>query len=104
MTALALDQKAIAGVTKYFANVGKLTLLGTDYTPATLTAKLQVEIDALHALDAGKAQLKQQVATTQGVRGSMRALRAALRKYILGAYGATAVQMLEDFGMPVPKT
>jgi hypothetical protein len=102
-TALVLDQKAIAGVTKYFASVTKVTLLGTDYTPAALTAKLQSEIDALNALASGKAQMKQQVATTREVRKIMRAFRAALRKYILGAYGPTAVQMLEDFGMKAPK-
>jgi hypothetical protein len=103
VTAAALDTKAIAGVEKYFANATKVTLLGTDFTPATLVAKLQSEIDALVALDAIKAQAKQKVADTRIVRTQMRALRAALKKYILGAYGAEAVQMLEDFGMTVPK-
>ena len=102
-TALGLDQKAIAAVGKYFANVTKVTLLGTDYTAPTLMGAFQAEVDAVNALDAGQAQMKQQVATTLGVRVKTRALRAALRKFILGAYGATAVQMLEDFGMSLPK-
>jgi hypothetical protein len=102
-TALAADQKAISGVGKYFANVGTLTIEGTHYTAATLTAVLQGEIDALDALDTVKAQWRQQVATTHGARAKARALRAGLRSYILSTYGATAVQMLEDFGMTVPK-
>ena len=102
-TALAQDQKVIAGIEKYFANVGSLTVAGTQYTPASLKALFQGFVDAINALDAIKAQSKQQVATTQASRAQARVLRMALRSYILGTYGAKAVQMLQDFGMNAPK-
>ena len=103
VTAVVIDQKIIAGVDKYLSTIAKLTVGGTDFTPATLKAKLQSEIDAETALDALKAQCKQVVANTKAVRKQLRALRASLKKYILGSYGAEAVQMLADFGMNVPK-
>jgi hypothetical protein len=102
-TAKELDQMAIAGIKKYFANVPKITLGGTDYSAATLTAVLQAEIDALLALGTSKSQLRQQVADTQTIRVSTRAVRALLRKYILATYGNKALAMLGDFGMKEPK-
>jgi hypothetical protein len=102
-TAKELDQMAIAGIQKYFANVPKITLAGTDYTAATLSSALQGEVNAITALDGAKSQLKQQVATTQTVRAGARSLRALVRKYILTTYGAQALQMLGDFGMTAPK-
>jgi hypothetical protein len=93
---------AIAGVDQYFASVGKLTIAGTDYTPASLKAVLQAEIDAEKALDRSRAAVSQEVATIRPVRATARSMRSGLRKYILGTYGATAVQMLKDFGMKVP--
>ena len=95
----ALDQKAIAGVDKYFAKVKTLTLAGTTYTPSTLKATLQAEIDANTSLDDLRAQFKQQAASTRTARAKARAARKALKAYVLGVYGADAVQMLEDFGM-----
>ena len=99
-----LDLTAIAGVGKYFANITKMTFAGTDYTPSTLQAALQTEIDAITALDQAKAAVGKQVATTLGVRVKTRTLRAAVRKYILSIYtGETLNQVLNDFGMKVPK-
>ena len=99
-----LDLTAIAGVGKYFASIPKMTLAGTDYTPSTLQAALQAEIDAITALDQAKAAVGKQVATTEGVRVKTRTLREAVRKYILSVYtGETLDQVLRDFGMRVPK-
>ena len=103
-TAVDFDVSVIAGIKKYFANVGKLTFLGTDYSAATLTAAVQGEIDAEKALEAARAELRQMVADTQGTRVQTRALRAAIRKYILSVHGPHAVQVLEDFGFKAPKT
>jgi hypothetical protein len=102
-TALATNQKVILGVGKYFAKVKTLTLAGTSYTPVALKALFQAEIDANNALDGSRAQMKEQVATTRATRAKAAAARKGLRAYILGNYGASAVQMLEDFGMNPPK-
>lgn len=102
-TALALDQKAIAGVDEYFAKTKTLVIAGNEYTPAALRAVLQGEVDAIHALGDVQAQMKQQVAVTRKARAQARELRLALKSYILGTYGKAAVKMLQDFGMSVPK-
>jgi hypothetical protein len=52
-----LDQKIIDGVDKYFAKVKTLTLAGTVYTPKSLKAVLQAEIDATKSLASAKAQI-----------------------------------------------
>jgi hypothetical protein len=41
--------------------------------------------------------------STREARAKARALRRGLGTYILGTYGEAAVQMLQDFGIPVPK-
>jgi len=102
-TAKDLDLTAIAGIKKYLSNVPKLTLGGTDYTPATLQAALQAEVDAITVVDGLRSQWMQQVADTAKVRVNARALRALIKKYILTTYGAEALQMLGDFGMKAPK-
>jgi hypothetical protein len=102
-TALALNQKAIHGVDKYFAHVKTFTLAGTVYTPASLKAVLQAEIDANKAVDDGQAQLQQQVVAAQLARAKARGARQGLKAYVLGTSGADAVQMLKDLGIPVPK-
>jgi hypothetical protein len=98
-TALVIDTKVIEAVDKYLAKVTSLTVAGTSYTPTSLKAVLQTEIDAIKALDSMRAQVKQQVAATGEARVSARVLRKGLRQYILGNYGEKALSMLDDFGM-----
>jgi hypothetical protein len=102
-TALVLDKKGIAGVDKYFASVSSLTLAGTSLTPAALKAVFQSDIDATASVDALRAQYKQQVVNARAARKAMRDVRRKLKAFLLGNYGAEAVAMLEDFGIPVPK-
>ena len=101
-TALALDQKVIAGVDKYYANA-TLALVGTSLTAAALKAVFQGDVDATNAVDSADAQYKQLVANMHSARAKASAMRQALRDYILATAGAQAVQMLQDFGMQVPK-
>jgi hypothetical protein len=102
-TALATNQKAISGVSKHFAKVKNVTLAGVSYTPGALKGLFQDEIDANNALDASRAQMSEQVDAAQAVRAKASAARKGLRAYILGNYGAKAVQVLEDFGISPPK-
>jgi hypothetical protein len=103
VTTQALNQTAIEGVDKYYAHVKSLTVAGTTYTPADLKAVLQAEIDANKALDQSRAQVNQQVVATRLARSKGSVTRKGLKAYILGTAGADAVQMIEDFGMSVPK-
>jgi len=102
-TTQARDQKIIAAVDKYFANAAQMAIAGKTFTPATLKAAFQSEIDANNTADSTRAVYKQQIAEAKAVRRDTRALRESLRTYILGNYGPAAVTMLEDFGMS-PKT
>ena len=102
-TALALGKKAIEGVDKHFAKVKTMTIAGVTHTPKDLKAALQAEVDAIQVVDASRAQLAEQVAAGRTALSKGRALRTALRTYVLGTYGTEAVAMLQDFGMSPPK-
>jgi len=100
--AQAADLKAIAGVDKYFSNVGTLTIEGAALTPTQLKAVFQAEIDTVKAADLAHAAFTGQVADAHKARAKAGDLRRALRSYILATFGPTAKQMLEEFGMKVP--
>jgi hypothetical protein len=102
-TALAQNQKAIEGVDKYLAHTKSLVLAGTTYTPASLTAVLQAEIDGDKAVDEGRAQFRQQVVAARLARSKGSAMRKMLKTYVLNTFGSDAVQTLEDFGFAPPK-
>ena len=103
-TALALNQQAIQGIDKYFAHVKTLTIAGTAYSPASLKATLQAEIDAENSVTEGQAQYKQQVVAARVARSKGRATRKLIKAYVLTNFGAENVQTLGNFGIPVPKT
>lgn len=104
-TDMELDQKSIDGVERYFASSSAtLPLGGVPITPGALKAVFQADIDAQKALDAGRAQVKQLVVKKEQTRADARTKRKQLKAYIIGTQGAGAVQMLEDFAIPVPKT
>ena len=102
-TVLANNQRVSDGVNKHLAKVKNLTLAGVPYTAASLKATFAAETDANNALDQSRAQLKEQVATARTARAKASAARKALKAYVLGNYGADAVQMLKDLGIAVPK-
>jgi hypothetical protein len=102
-TALALNKKISEGVDKHFSKVKSLTVGGTTFTPKSLLAVLNAENDASSEVDSTRVQLEDQVATHRAAKAKAKALRSALKVYILGTYGKQAVQVLGDFGMSVPK-
>jgi hypothetical protein len=99
-----LDTKAMQGVDKHLSGVAQLTLLAVTHTPASLKAVFQADIDATNATEAGHTQWRQRVADQKAVRAKTRATRKALKAYLLGVFGPTAVAVLEDFGFSAPKT
>jgi hypothetical protein len=101
--ALDADLKAIAGVDKYFSNVGTLTIEGASYTPAQLKAVLQAEVDTRKLADQGHATYSGLLADAHAARAKAQDMRKALRAYVLATFGAKAKAMLEDFGMKGPK-
>jgi hypothetical protein len=103
-TAKDLCMKAIAGIGKHFAGATSLTLMGASFTPASLKAVFQADIDATNATEAGHTQWRQQVATQKATRANTRAVSKALKSYVVGTFGASAVGVLEDFGFSAPKS
>jgi hypothetical protein len=103
-SALAIDQKTIDGVDKYFAKTPTLNINGEARTPADIKADFQADIDASKALDAARAQQKGLVAKKKAARARARATRKGLKAYLQGNYGGELLlQMLQDMGFPLPK-
>jgi hypothetical protein len=102
--AIALDEKHIAAIDKYFGGLTSLTFAGNTITPAILKATFQDDIDETNALDAAEAQVKQTRVKHKAARQKANATRLQLKTYIVGSYGAQSVQMLEDFGFSAPKS
>ena len=102
-TALSRDRRAIEGIGKYFPAGSDITIGGTRYTPATLAAEFQSEVDAILELISLRAKLGFLVTKGRKRRRSMDLLWAALRTYLLGTYGSKALGVLADFGMTAPK-
>ncbi|HEY1692175.1 MAG TPA: hypothetical protein VGG39_08430 [Polyangiaceae bacterium] len=100
---VALDQKNIAGVTKYFTALPTILLAGTETTAPKINGIFQADIDATNALDAAEADVKQKRAAQKAARKAAQTQRGQLKTYILGNYGSQAVQMLEDCGFEAPK-
>ncbi len=102
-TAKDLDAKAIQGTDRHLSTLTTLTFLGATYTPASLKAVFQTDIDAINAVEAAHTQWRQEVATQKTTRATTRAVRKALKSYLLGTFGPAAVGILQDFGFTPPK-
>jgi hypothetical protein len=101
-TSLALDEKHVTAIDKYFGGLTSLTFAGSTITPAILKAVFQDDIDATLALDASEAQVKQARVKQKAARKKANATRLQLKAYIVAGYGGGAVQM-QDFGFSAPK-
>jgi hypothetical protein len=101
--AIALDEKHISAIDKYLGGLTSLTFAGATITPAILKATFQDDIDQTNGLDAAEAQVKQARVKQKAARKKANATRQQLKTYIVGSYGAQAVQMLQDFGFDAPK-
>jgi hypothetical protein len=94
----ALAQQLIAGTAKHLGNVTNVTLLGSSYTPAELTTKLQL-VGSLHAeVDAAKAATTAKLEALKAAMTTIRPLMQALVAYAKVTYG-TQHDVLGDFGV-----
>ena len=100
---ISLDQKSQAGVTKYFTALPTMMMGGVPTTAAKINGVFQADIDATNALTAAESDVKQKRVAQQAARAAANLQRKSLKAYILGEYGAQAVQMLEDCGFAAPK-
>jgi hypothetical protein len=100
---LSQNKKAIEGVGKWFGKQKSLSLAGESTSPAQLKAVFQAESDALDVVDATRATLAKQMETLREAQANAHSARTNLHAYIVGNYGANAVEMLGDFGMAPAK-
>jgi hypothetical protein len=98
-----LDQKAMDGVDAHLASAGTVTIDGEQFTPATLKAVFQGDIDAMGETDAARTTLKAKVQAAKAARTRADAVRKALKAFVIGQFGLRAVQVIEGFGFEVPK-
>ncbi len=98
-----LDQKVMEGVDAHLSSAATLTINGEQFTPATLKAVFQSDIDAMGKTDATRAQLKAEVQVAKAARQRATVVRKALKAFLIGQFGPGAVQLLDDFGFQAPK-
>ncbi len=97
------DTKAMNGVDLHLASAGTMTIGGEQFTPATLKAVFQADIDATNDTEAAETTLKLKVQTALTARTRAAGVRKNLKVYLVGQNGPDAVQVLGDFGFTVPK-
>jgi len=98
---LAQVQALIAGTKKYFPN-GSFTLGNVAYTTATLIQAFQDLVNALVALNAAKASVKDALKTVSDTTAKVGPVIRDYKRFVLAAFG-DATQQLGDFGMQPPK-
>jgi hypothetical protein len=99
--ALAYVQAVIAGTLKHFPS-GNFTLGGTAFTTASLVALLTSLANAMTALIAAHANVKDAVAALATVESNVGPVLRAYVKLVRAAFN-TSTQSLADFGIQPPK-
>jgi hypothetical protein len=99
----ARDTKIVAGIAKRLQSVQSLSLLGTAYTPVSLTALFQSQIGSIGNIAALRAQLKDALQADRALARQMTALVRALRNYLVNVFGSSS-EVLGDFGFPFNRT
>ncbi len=99
--ALAQVQALVAGTLKHFPN-GSFTLGNTAYTTATLVQALQNLEQALVALNAAQAGVKDAMTALHSVEATVVPLVRDYKRFLLATF-STATQQLADFGLQAPK-
>jgi hypothetical protein len=91
-------KQLIAGADKHLASATQVTLAGSSYTQAQITAKLQSLVDLRSDVDVAKAVTRAKLAAEQANTPALRTLVSAFVTYVKAAYG-TSPDVLADFGI-----
>ncbi len=96
--AVLLAKQLIAGVEKRLTGTTQVALLGTSFTPAEITTKLQSLVTLRDDVDAAKAATRAKLAAESAAAKSLRTFMSALMTYVKAAY-AGSPDALADFGI-----
>jgi hypothetical protein len=94
-------KQLIAGADKHLAGATQVTLVGSSYTQAQITAKLQSLVDLRNDVDVARAAMRAKLAAEEANTPALRTLMSAFVTYVKAAYG-TSPDVLADFGI-IPK-
>jgi hypothetical protein len=98
----ALAGQLIAGTAKNLASTTSVVLLGSSYTPAQITSKLQSIVTLRSDVDAAKAVTKAKLAAEASQLPALHDLMIAFESYLRGAYGSQP-DVLAQFGLQPKK-
>jgi hypothetical protein len=96
--AVALAKQMIAGTEKHLTGSTQVALLGSSFTPAEITTKLESLVTLRTEVDAAKAATKAKLAAESASMPSLLTFMSALRTYVKAAYGGSP-DVLADFGI-----
>src|SRR5580698_1455218 len=94
----ALAGQLIAGVAKNLTSTTSVVLLGSSFTPAQITSKLQSIVTLRSDVDTAKASTKAKLAAEASQLPALRGFMTAFESYVRGAYGSQP-DALADFGL-----
>ena len=101
-TETAQATQLIAGFQKHLAGVASITLASTVYTPAQITAALQLLV-ALHtAVDTARSVVTAKLTAEKAQAPTLRNLMVALESYVKVTYSESP-DVLADFGLTPKK-
>ena len=92
----------LAGFQKHLASVTSLTLASMAYTPAQITAALQLLVAIYAAVDTAKSVVQAKLAAEKTQTPPLRSLMAALVAYVKVTYSESP-DVLADFGLTPKK-
>jgi hypothetical protein len=103
-----LAAQLAAGIPKRLTNVSTLTLMGSSFTLAQLTADLQKVVQLRQAVDAARAATQAAVAVEAAQLPALRAIMSAFVQFLRASFG-NQPDVLADFGLeprkaPTPLT
>src|SRR5271166_2492462 len=99
---VALTQQLIAGTAKHLTGTTPVQLVGSSFTSADITAKLQSIVTLEADVDAAKAATKAKLATRTASMPPLRNFESAYVAYLKAAYRGSP-DVLADFGIQPPK-
>ncbi len=95
-------QNLLLGFQKHLANVASLTLASVAYTPAQITAALQLLVSLRQAVEAAEAVAKAKLAAEDAQAPALLSLMAALVQYVKLTFSGSP-DVLADFGLQPKK-
>jgi hypothetical protein len=88
----------IAGTSKHLTNATNIALLGSSFTPAEVTTKLQSLVTLRNDVNTAKAATRAKVTLEAASRPALRTFLSAYVTFLKAAYGSTP-DVLADFGI-----